>query len=163
MRSNIYGDYVNEAVTPLYWFGHGLSYTNFSYSGLTLSRESALPGEVFDISMILKNIGKVAGDEVVQLYIRDEFASLPRPVKELKGFVRVSLQPGEERAITFHLAINQLAYYDEELKLSVEPGRFQVMIGSSSADIRLQGEFSVPGEEIVEVKERVFVCPVDIH
>lgn len=163
MRSNIYGDYVNEAVTPLYGFGHGLSYTDFSYSGLTLSRDSALPGEVIDISMTLKNIGQAAGDEVVQLYIRDEFASLPRPVKELKGFIRVSLQPGEMRTLTFHLAVNQLAYYDQELRLSVEPGRFQVMIGSSSADIRLQGEFSVPGTDKAEIKERVFVCPVDFH
>lgn len=162
MRSNIYGDYTNQPVIPLYGFGHGMSYTQFEYADLKLNGSAFLPGEVIDISLRLRNSGGVSGDEVVQLYIRDEFASSPRPVKELKGFVRVSLKPGESCLVTFHMAVNQLAYYDEHLSLIVEPGKFQVMIGSSSTDIRLEGDFSVTGTEKSAIKERIFVCPVEV-
>jgi beta-glucosidase len=110
----------------------------------------------------VKNTGKVAGEEVVQLYIRDDYASLPRPVRELKGFTRVSLDPGETKTITFHLPVDQLAYYDSEFHLQVEAGRIEVMVGSSSDDIRLRGEFEITGAKNVPVEERVFVCPVEI-
>jgi beta-glucosidase len=163
MRSNIYGNYVNEPVTPLYPFGHGLSYTSFSYSNLTIDPASVSAGGTVDIRLTVDNSGKLSGDEVVQLYIRDEYASLPRPVKELKGFVRVSLQPGEARTLTFHLPVNQLAYYDEDLQLMVEPGKFRVMGGGSSEDIRLQGEFTVTGAAKAAVRDRVFVCPVEVQ
>ncbi len=163
MRSNIYGNYVNEPVTPLYPFGHGLSYTSFSYSNLTIDPASVSAGGTVDIRLTVENSGKLSGDEVVQLYIRDEYASLPRPVKELKGFVRVSLQPGEARMLTFHLPVNQLAYYDEDLQLMVEPGKFRVMVGGSSEDIRLQGEFTVTGAAKAAVRDRVFVCPVEVQ
>jgi beta-glucosidase len=95
MRSNWYVDYVSERVTPLYPFGHGLSFTSFEYSDLSLDRKSVTEGESVDISLQVLNSGSVVGDEVVQLYVRDEFASTPRPVKELKGYVRLTLQPGE--------------------------------------------------------------------
>lgn len=162
MRSNIYGDYISEKVTPLFSFGHGLSYTSFSYSDLVIARKQAGIDETIDISLSLTNTGKRAGDEVIQLYICDEYASLPRPVKELKGFARVTLQPGESRSITFHLPVNQLAFYDEDLRLILEPGRIRVMLGSSSEDIRLEGEFEIIGTDRAEVQERVFVCPVEI-
>lgn len=162
MRSNIYGDYMNEKVTPLFPFGHGLSYTSFHYSNLVITRQQAGIDETVGISMQLTNAGERPGDEVVQLYIRDEFASLPRPVKELKGFARVTLQPGESRMVTFHLPVNQLAYYDEDLRLILEPGRICVMLGSSSEDIHLEGEFEITGTEQAEVRERVFICPVEI-
>jgi beta-glucosidase len=105
----------------------------------------------------------MAGDEVVQLYIRDEFASMPRPVKELKAFARIALAPGQARSVTFRLPVDQLAYYDEDFKLVVEAGDFQVMVGSSSADIRLVGSFKVVGEAKACVAQRVFICPVDIE
>jgi beta-glucosidase len=161
MRSNIYGDYFNEKVMPLFPFGHGLSYTDFKYSNLSISQKTARAGETVDISITLENVGGRAGDEVVQLYIRDEYASLPRPVKELRGFARVTLQPDEVRKVIFHLAVDQLAYYDEDFHLSIEPGNFIVMVGSSSEDIRCQGEFDVSGDNKIEIKERVFVCPVE--
>lgn len=161
MRSNIWGDYVAEKVTPLFPFGHGLSYTEFKYSNLVISGKKTKIDETIDISIILTNIGKSTGDEVVQLYIRDEYACLPRPVKELKGFARVTLQPGESRTVVFHLPVNQMAFYDEDLRLILEPGKILVMVGSSSDDIRLKDEFEITGAGKAEVKDRVLVCPVE--
>jgi beta-glucosidase len=161
MRSNIYGDYVSEKVSPLFPFGYGLSYTDFSYSNLVISSKKAKIDETIDISMNVKNTGNRPGDEVVQLYIRDEYACLPRPVKELKGFARVTLQPGESRTVIFHLPVNQMAFYDEDLRLILEPGKVLIMVGSSSEDIRLKGEFEITGTEKAEVQERVLVCPVE--
>ncbi len=163
MKSNWYVDYVAEKVTPLYWFGHGLSYTSFEYSNLFINRQQAGAGESVGISLQLKNTGKVAGDEVVQLYVRDEFASLPRPVKELKGYVRVHLKPNEEKKINFELPVNQLAFYDEALKLQVEAGKILIMVGSASDDIRLKGEFEIVGGQKTLINERVFVCPVSVQ
>ena len=162
MRSNWYTDYVAEKVTPLYPFGHGLSYTEFTYSDLSISPQQATLGERVTVSLRVTNSGAVAGDEVVQLYIRDAFASAPRPVKELKGYVRLSLQAGESRVVTFHLPVNQLAFYDNDLNLVIEPGKIHIMLGSSSEDIRLQAAFEISGPARMEVAERIFVCPVEI-
>lgn len=101
MKSNIYGDYVDEKATPLYCFGHGLSYTSFEYSDLTFNRTQVSKGETVDISLKITNSGKVQGDEVVQLYIRDEYASTPRPMKELKGYVRLTLDPAASKKCNF--------------------------------------------------------------
>lgn len=161
-RSNIYGDYYNESVNPLFAFGHGLSYTNFEYGNLKIEKSEVKAGQIVDISLEVQNSGKVTGDEVVQLYICDEFASLPRPVKELKGFTRVTLTPGRQKKIVFHLPVNQLAYYDADFELIVEPGTVKVMIGSSSTDIRLEGEFEVTDKTNTKVNDRVFVCPVSV-
>jgi beta-glucosidase len=162
-RSHWYVDYVSEKVTPLYPFGHGLSYTSFEYGELSIEREQVREGESVDISLTVSNIGKVAGDEVVQLYIHDEFASIPRPVKELKGYRRVKLEPGETKQITFHLPVDQLAFYNMDLNLALEPGKIFVMLGSSSDDIRLTGEFVIVGEGKMLVNKKVFICPVDVH
>jgi beta-glucosidase len=112
------------------------------------------------IRVNVRNAGRRAGDEVVQLYVCDEIASLPRPVKELKGFIRLGLQPGESRWVTFHLPVNQLAFYDRDC-LIVEAGRIKVMVGSSSEDIRCVGEFNISGAGEIPVKDRVFVCHVE--
>ncbi len=162
MKSNWYVDYVSEQVTPLYPFGHGLSYTTFGYSGLVIHKKQATLGERVDISLKVKNSGDTVGDEVVQLYVRQEFASTPRPVKELKGYVRLALQPGESKSVTFHLLVNQLAFYDTNLDLVLEPGRILVMLGSSSEDIRLDGEFELCGAGKMPVSQRVFVTPVKV-
>lgn len=158
-----YQDYVAEKAAPLYPFGFGLSYTDFSYSDLLIHRNAAMLGESVDISLAVTNTGLVAGDEVVQLYIRDEFACIPRAAKELKGFTRVRLLPGEKKLITFHLPVNQLAFYDHSLNLVLEAGKIIVMLGSSSGDIRLTGEFEITGARKISVRERVFFCPVDIQ
>ena len=112
--------------------------------------------------MDIKNIGARTGDEVVQLYIRDEFACVPRPLKELKGFKRLTLAPGETRTVVFDLAVDQLGFYDQDLTLIVEPGNFKVMVGSSSADIRLAGSFEISGNQKRNVPARVFACPVQV-
>ena len=160
MKSHPYIDYVSEKATPLYCFGHGLSYTRFKYNALSIDRKQAKSGEVVNISLKVRNVGEIIGDEVVQLYIRDEFASMPRPIKELKGYQRITLNPNEERMLTFHLPVDQLAFHDEGMKLCVENGRILVMVGSSSEDIRLRGEFEITGGKKTLVKDRVFVCPV---
>lgn len=161
-RSHWYGDYVDMSTSPLYAFGHGLSYTAFTYGDLSIDRQKAAAGETVNVSFRLTNSGKVRGDEVVQLYIFDEYASIPRPIKELKGFSRISLAVGETKQVTFHLPVDQLAFYDHNLDLVVESGRIKVMVGGSSADIRLAGEFEIIGAKKTAVKEAVFVCPVTI-
>jgi beta-glucosidase len=113
-----------------------------------------------EISLKVENIGQVAGDEVVQLYTHHEFTSTPRPVKELKGYTRITLQPGETSLVTFHLPINQLAFYNNDLELVLEQGMVQIMLGSSSEDIRLRGELKIVGGSKMVVDQRVFVCPV---
>jgi len=161
-KSNWYFDYVSEEASPLFPFGHGLSYTTFEYSDFTLSTNQAKAGESVDIIFNVKNTGKFAGDEVVQLYVCDEYGCLPRPVKELKGFVRLTLIPGESRKVTFHLPVNQVAFYDEDMNLVVECGKIKVMVGASSQDIRCEGEFDIIGNHKSIVADRVFVCPVEL-
>jgi len=162
VKSHWYVDYVSEKVTPLYPFGHGLSYTSFEYSNLAIKQKQVTRGERADILLTVENIGEVAGDEVVQLYVHDEFASIPRPVKELKAYRRVWLEPGEKKQITFHLPVDQLAFYDIDSNLIIEAGRIEVMIGSSSDDIRLHDEIEIIGERKMPIKGRVFVCPVSV-
>jgi beta-glucosidase len=159
-HSNWYGDYMDLPASPVYAFGHGLSYTTFEYSDLHISPEKPVAGGQVDISLSVKNIGKVAGDEVVQLYVCDEYARVPRPVIELKGFFRIPLGPGECRKLTFHLPVNLLAFYDPDRKLIVEAGTVRIMLGSSSADVRLRGALEIVGPSPVRIAERVFECPV---
>ena len=135
--------YIDEDYRPLFPFGHGLSYTTFSYSDIEVEPKEVMPGDVVSISFTLVNTGDREGDEVAQLYIRKPVASVTRPVKELKGFVRVTLKPGEKRRITFKLPTEQLAFYNREMKLVIERGTYHVMVGSSSEDIRLTSEFRV--------------------
>ena len=137
-------DYVDlRGKQPLFPFGYGLSYTRFEYSNLKISPEKIGPREQVNISLDVKNIGKYRGDEIVQLYIHDEIASVSKPVKELKGFKRITLEPGEKKTVTFTLGPEDLASYDADMNLVVEPGIFEVLIGSSSEDIRLKGRFEV--------------------
>jgi len=153
---------VSGKVTPLYPFGHGLSYTAFEYRDMMIAPKQVQHGENVDISLVVENVGQVPGEEVVQLYTHDVLACTPRPVKELKGYQRLKLEPGEARRVTFHLPANQLAFYDLDAKLVLEAGQIDVMVGSSSQDIRLRGAFEIVGAPRVEVGERMFVCPVDI-
>ena len=159
-RSNWWVNYVSVDASPLYPFGHGLSYTSFGYGDFALARTDVAAGETLDVSVKITNTGGVAGEEVVQLYVQDEYASLPRPVQELRGYVRVALAHGESRNVTFHLPVDQLAFYDADLDLVVESGSFKAMIGASSADIRGEGVFEVTGAKKAAVQARVFVCPV---
>jgi len=133
--------YVDLSMTPLYPFGHGLSYTQFTYSNLQITPQKSGRNAEFTVQVDVQNIGTRTGKEVVQLYIRDLYASVSRPVKELKGFEKISLDPGEKRTVTFKLNSEHLQMLDRDLHWVVEPGEFEVMTGSSSEDIRLRGSF----------------------
>jgi beta-glucosidase len=126
--------YIDIDWTPLFPFGYGLSYTQFALSNLQLSARNIQPDGKLTVTVDVQNTGSRAGDEVVQLYIRDMAASRTRPVKELKGFQRVSLQAGEKRQLTFTLTPAELASYNQDMRFVVEPGVFNVMVGNSSAD-----------------------------
>ena len=136
-------NYHNLTGQPLYPFGFGLSYTSFEYSDLTFSENDIGTNETVSINCSVKNIGNVRGDEVVQLYIRDELASVSRPIKELKGFQRISLIPGENKILTFELGPEELSMLNREMERVVEPGDFRIMIGASSKDIKLRGILKV--------------------
>jgi beta-glucosidase len=131
-------NYVDEASTPLFPFGFGLSYTQFEYSALQVTPSKIPVNGVAEISVQVNNKGSVEGDEVVQLYLRDVIGSVTTPELALKGFGRVSLKPGESRVLHFRVGAEQLALWNREMKRVVEPGEFKVMVGSSSDDIRLK-------------------------
>jgi beta-glucosidase len=136
-------DYLDLTGQPLFPFGFGLSYTNFEYSGLRMEPAAIGADDTISVHFNLRNSGARAGDEVVQLYVRDLLTSVARPLMELKGFARVRLAPGEEREMVFQLSREQLQLLDSDMNRVVEPGRFRLMLGGSSKDIRLRGEFSV--------------------
>lgn len=131
-------DYYNLSGEPLFPFGFGLSYTSFTYSALQFEKNEITATESTKASFTIKNTGKRAGEEVVQLYITDQLASIARPVMELKGFQRIALQPGEEKKVYFDITPELLSMLDKDLKTVVEPGGFTIMIGASSKDIRLK-------------------------
>jgi beta-glucosidase len=135
--------YIDMPATPLYEFGFGLSYTTYEYSNLSiLPEEIHKEGEV-EITLDVTNTGTIRGEEVVQLYINDLISSTSRPVKELKGYEKVSLEPGEKKTVKLKLLPEDLSLYDRDMNFVVEPGIFQVLVGSSSKDIKLKGEFEV--------------------
>jgi beta-glucosidase len=130
--------------TPVFPFGHGLSYTQFRYGDLTLSSPRMAAGGEVEVRVTVTNTGDRAGDEVAQLYVRQVKSSVKRPLKELRGFQRVSLKPGEAKTVTFPLPAEKLAHYDVGRRgFVVEPGRFDILVGSSSADIRARGQVEV--------------------
>ncbi|MDB5319857.1 MAG: beta-glucosidase-like glycosyl hydrolase [Phycisphaerales bacterium] len=134
--------YVNGQ--PLFPFGHGLSYTAFEYANLKLSATTVDPTGNLSVSIDIKNTGPTTGDEVVQLYVHQQTSSVKRPTKELRGFRRTTLKPGETRTLTFALPAEKLAFYDVKTHgFIVNPGAFDIMIGSSSADIRAKAQIEV--------------------
>jgi beta-glucosidase len=136
-------DYNNLTGLPLFPFGYGLSYTNYEYSNLQMDKKEIAANETITAKCTVKNTGKVEGDEVVQLYIRDLLSSVSRPVMELKGFQRIHLLPGESKELSFTITPALLSMLDKDLKTVVEPGDFRIMIGASSRDIRLKETVTV--------------------
>jgi beta-glucosidase len=134
--------YIDLPVTPLFPFGHGLSYTTFGYSDLRLSAPRITPAGTLRASVTVTNTGSREGAEVVQLYVHDEVASVTRPVRALAGFRRVSLKPGEARSVDFQLTPKELGLYNKDMKFVVEPGKFRVFVGGSSV-AGLEAEFEV--------------------
>jgi len=154
-------DYVETSTKPLYPFGYGLSYTSFEYSNLNISTDEVSPDGDVTISVDVTNSGDRDGDEIVQLYLRDTYGSVTRPVKELKGFKRVSLSAGETKTVRFTVNAQQMAFYDYDMQYVVESGDIAVMIGSSSEDIRLSGQFTITGE--TTPAEYVFASQVTVE
>jgi beta-glucosidase len=136
--------YIDSPNAPLYPFGYGLSYTTFDYSNLVLSADTITTNDTLVVSATVKNTGNVAGAEVVQLYIRDPVASVVQPVKELKGFTKVYLEPGEEQTVRFTLRPLQLGFFDQDMLWAIEPGDFNVWVGWSS-DEGLEDTFVISG------------------
>ncbi|MDT5262972.1 MAG: beta-glucosidase, partial [Acidobacteriota bacterium] len=141
-----YRGYEKNNTKPLFAFGHGLSYTTFKYSNLKVSpvAGSATEGSRYEVSFDVKNTGTREGADVAQVYVGDSHAKVPRPPKELKGFSKVSLRPGESRRVTITLDRRALSYYDVGAKAwRAEPGDFDVMVGRSSAEIELRGKLKL--------------------
>jgi beta-glucosidase len=135
--------YIDLSLYPKYAFGHGLSYTSFNYSNFSLNKKTIKATETITVTIDIKNTGKYAGEEVVQLYLRDKVGSVVRPVKELKDFKKIMLQPGETKTVSFQLNKDKLSFYNAQLQWIAEPGEFEVMIGTSSADIKASGNFQL--------------------
>jgi beta-glucosidase len=137
------GGYVDMPAAPLYPFGYGLSYTRYEYSNLLISPTEIHPGGNAQVRVDVKNAGDRAGEETVQLYLHEAVAPVSIPVKQLRGFQRVALAPGETKTVTFALTPADLQLLDRDLHWVVVPGDFQIMVGKSSQDIPLQGTLKV--------------------
>jgi beta-glucosidase len=152
--------------TPLFPFGYGLSYTTFQFDNLQLDRSTVAAGQQVRIRADVTNTGNRAGDEVVQLYIRQDIhqdSASARLMNELKGFKRISLEPGECKTVTFTLFVNQLAGYDAQLSAAVRPGRVEVMVGNSSSTLPLRGAFEIVGPTTGVANEKVFFSQVQVY
>ncbi|MGD8867525.1 MAG: glycoside hydrolase family 3 C-terminal domain-containing protein, partial [Gemmatimonadales bacterium] len=141
--------YLDVPVTPLFPFGHGLSYTEFEYGDLSLSSDQLAPTDSLIVSVAVTNTGDRDGAEVVQLYLQDEVASVTRPVKELRGFQRINLAPGDSKTIEFVVTPEDLGFYDLQMRRVIEPGYFRALVGGSSEDV-IETRFEVTGFRVLE-------------
>jgi len=148
---------------PLFPFGHGLSYTTFEFDNLHVDPPQVQAGGQVAISTDVTNTGDRTGDEVVQLYVRHPDATVPRPIKELKGFKRITLEPGERKIVTFLVHTHQLGYYDEAMCYAVHPGKVGVMVGSSSDHLPLTGTFEINGQAVDISDDKVFFSDVNLE
>ena len=148
--------YIDSPYHPRYYFGYGLSYTQFRYSNLAVGCSSVKESEKITLSFTLENIGERAGEEVVQLYCRDVYASVARPEKELIGFARVALAAGEKKRVTFTINPSQFAFLDEEMRWKVEKGEIQLLIGSSSQTLPLQTSVMIEEDFYPDHAKRAF-------
>ncbi len=155
------GGYVDADSTPLFSFGFGLSYTSFAVGDLEVRAKEVPTDGKIEVSCKVSNTGAVAGDEVVQLYQAFQGAHVVRPNKQLAGFKRVHLNPGETKQLTFYLDIAQLGYYDEEMEFVVEPGQLDLMVGTSSADLPLRETIRLTGTKTNVLGRRAYTCKVD--
>lgn len=148
--------YINDTAFPLYYFGHGLSYTAFAYHDAAIAQTQVTAQDTLDISVVVENTGDVAGDEVVQLYYTDETASMVRPAMELAGFRRIYLEPGQKKTVVFRMRVSQMAFLNIQDQWVVEKGLFTLSIGSSCVDIRQKLQVEVTGTAQVDAKTRGF-------
>jgi beta-xylosidase len=161
-RSHWKGDYVDAPARPLYPFGHGLAYTTFEVSDAHVETPTVGWHESIAVQAQVRNTGKRAGEEVVQLYVRDPVATITRPVLELKSFARLELAPGESRTITFRVPVGQLGFHDSSLAYAVEPGTFDLFVGTSSDDLLAAGSATVLAEPAGAPPEKAFDGTVSV-
>ena len=161
-RSFFYGPYMDESNEPLFPFGFGLSYTRFAFEHLVVTPDKAPTDGEVQVSVEVINTGTRAGDEVVQVYTRTEGASVTRPVKELRGFQRVHLAPGERKRVTFMVPVELFAWYDAAMQRVVEPVAIQVMVGNSSVHLPLCTTLTLTGDRRVIAQRRAWVCRVTV-
>jgi beta-glucosidase len=159
---NEFSSYVDCPREPRYYFGHGLSYTNYAYSDLRIEKETYEPDELLFVHMDVTNTGEVFGEEVVQLYIRDPYASMVRPVMELAGFVRVPLEPKETKTVQFTMRLSQFAFLDADMRWKIEAGEMEVLAGAASNDIRAKGSFRICSSINIDGKTRGFYADAAI-
>ncbi|ELY97668.1 glycoside hydrolase family 3 N-terminal domain-containing protein [Natrialba aegyptia] len=155
-------EYVYTESDPLYPFGHGLSYTEFTYGDLSLSTDSLPPAGTIVADVTVENAGNTAGDDVVQLYASAENPDLARPVQELVGFERVSLDPGETKRVSFAVDASQLAYHDRDFNLVVEEGPYEFRVGHSAADVVATAPFEVTGTKEVSRTGRTYFTETNV-
>jgi beta-glucosidase len=148
---------------PLFAFGYGLCYTTFQFDNLHIDRSKVKAGGGVAVSLDVTNTGDRTGDEVVQLYVRHRDATVPQPVKELKGFKRITLQPGEHKTVTFTLHTHQLGTYNEAMQFVVQPGLVEVMVGSASNHLPLTGTFEIAGQTTDISDDKVFFSDVNVE
>jgi beta-glucosidase len=134
---------VFSSTDPLYPFGYGLSYTSFKFSDLKIKKKKLSADETVRLSVKIKNTGKVKGKEVVQVYINDKISSVATPVKVLKAFKKVEIDPSETKTVEFEIPCSELGLWNRDMKYVVEPGKFEIMVGSSSKDIHLRSTISI--------------------
>lgn len=161
-RSHWKETYVDLSNKPLWPFGYGLSYTTFTCTNLNLSKQRVTAGETLQVSLDVTNSGDCPGDEVVQLYTRMAYVSVTRPVKELKGFKRITLEPGQTKTITFELSTNQFGFYNRDMGYVVEPGTLDIMVGTSSEDLPLNEQIEIAGETTEIGQDKTFFSQVEI-
>ena len=163
-KSHWLGDYVNESTAPIYPFGYGLSYTKFKYKNLKIDKTSIPQNGRVKIELDVQNIGNKDGNEIVQLYIHYDPLNciITRPIKELKGFKRISLDSGQTRHLIFTLYAHQLAFYQEDMSFVIYPGNVDIMIGASSQDICLTEKFKINGELPQVVHKKIFFSDVEV-
>ena len=149
-RSHWHGEYVDGATSPLYPFGHGLSYTTFALVDPAVLTPTAGPDDTVTVSVSITNSGQLAGEEVIQVYVRDLHASVTRPVLELKSFVRIAVDAGASKSVRFDIPVAQLGFYDADLDYVVEAGEIEVFVGTSSADLVAAGTVTIEGGGPVE-------------
>ena len=155
-----YGDYIDSPTSPLFAFGHGLSYSTFAYSDLIVQTKSTT--EPIEVFIEVQNAGERAGDEVVQLYYRDEVASVARPKRMLLGFARLSLTPGQACRVIFTVHPSRFAFYDPHMRFVTEPGAFTFSIGASSADIQAEQTVTLDGQVVEYWQQEVVDTQVEV-
>ena len=155
--------YIDIPIPPLFPFGHGLSYTRFEYSDLSVTPKQPTTGGTLAIEFTIENVGERAGIEVAQLYVRDRVTSVARPGIQLKGFARVELAPKQKRRVRIDMPLAMLAFHGLDMKLAVEPGSLEIQIGSSSADIRLRADAVATGQRVVLDSDRAVYSTTTIR